>query len=671
MLLKEIPFLRICVPFCAGIISGLFICPDIAFIIILLVIIIAFFVAGLKFSKPETNIPFGVAMSLSLFLSGSLLYEKEKKGISDLAPAAAIYNCTLEDYPAGKTGTYMLTLRIGSVTEKKITKRIYGSILIYLKKDSSDLALLPGDRIRIKVSPVRIMSKGNPREFDYSFFMQNKGIRYYAFARNQDVLSHTSPPHRKLIYKALILRERIISMYRECGISGDRLALVSAIILGQKNMLDNEQKSHFIKAGVMHIMAVSGLHTGILSLFIFNILFFLKKRFNILRVIITITILWGFAFVTGLTPSVMRATLMFSFLQAGKLLNRPANGINTVLASAFILMLIKPSVIFDAGFQLSYFAVIYIIVFYQDLYRKHIFRNIVADKIWQSASITIVAQAGTLPLTITLFNRFPTYFILTNIIIVPLSSVLVITGAIIPLVFRIRVISRFLGMLLGSLAGATESLTELSSSLPLASLEGIGMTTSECIFFSAFIFAAVSHLLKKDSLSVIYPMMFLILFLVSGEVNRIKTGLSEEIIVYNTPGTTTFGIRSGRHLYVYSGATPPVTDIARHRATLLLKAQYHQIGAGETYLKAGQLKVLITGKPRWNNISRFDPDFIIITGKKPVISDYAEVKIPPGKEWIFSEAPPNLSGSTLKFSKEIQDFHIVRKSGAYIRSVRL
>ena len=159
-------------------------------------------------------------------------------------------------------------------------------------------------------------------------------------------------------------------MFRERGIEGERLALVAAITVGQKNMLDPEQKQYFIKAGVMHIMAVSGLHAVILSLFIFKLLFFLKGRLNILRILITLLILWSFAFVTGLTPSVLRATLMFSFLQAGNIMKRPVNGINSVLASAFVLILIRPSVIFDAGFLLSYSAVIFIICFYRDFYHE-------------------------------------------------------------------------------------------------------------------------------------------------------------------------------------------------------------------------------------------------------------------------------------------------------------
>ena len=217
---------------------------------------------------------------------------------------------------------------------------------------------------------MEIENRGNPVEFDYRFYMKNNHIRYYTFINSGDILFHKSPIHRSPSFKALIIRNKIIEMYKERGITGKKLALVAAMTLGQKNMLDPEQKQIFINAGVMHIMAVSGLHTVILSLFVFNLLFFLKRRFNALRIVITILFLWAFAFVTGLTPSVLRATLMFSFLHAGNLMKRKVNGINSVLASAFVLILIRPSVIFDAGFLLSYSAVIYIIAFYKDFYNK-------------------------------------------------------------------------------------------------------------------------------------------------------------------------------------------------------------------------------------------------------------------------------------------------------------
>ena len=121
--------------------------------------------------------------------------------------------------------------------------------------------------------------------------MENHGIKYYSMSGADDIIIHAQPSHRKLRHKALMIREKIIDMYKERGITDDRIALVAAITLGQKSMLDPEQKQVFIKAGVMHIMAVSGLHAVILSMFIFNLLFFMKGKFNFLRIIITVLML--------------------------------------------------------------------------------------------------------------------------------------------------------------------------------------------------------------------------------------------------------------------------------------------------------------------------------------------------------------------------------------------
>src|ERR1035437_8382813 len=423
---KEIPFLRIGLPLCIGIISGLYFKPDITFLVSAGIIIISGFLFSLYFNKYQTNQVFGFTLTLSLFICGLLLYTNEKNSISTLNPEKTLLTCTLSHYPEQKANSFMLKVKLNRKVEEKKSEAVKGSIILYQKKDSSVASMLPGDLLIIRCLPVEIVNRSNPYEFDYRFFMENQGIRYYAFTNSHDIIRHIIPVHRKLIHRALIVRETIIRMFKERGIKGERLALVAAITLGQKSMLDPEQKLNFIKAGVMHIMAVSGLHAVILSLFVFSLLFFMKRRFNILRIIITILILWSFAYVTGLTPSVLRATLMFSFLQAGKMMKRPANGINSILASAFFLIIIRPSVIFDAGFLLSYSAVVYIICFYKDFYLFLHFKNWLTDKIWQSVVVTLIAQAGTLPLTIMLFNRFPTYFILANITIVPISNLLII-----------------------------------------------------------------------------------------------------------------------------------------------------------------------------------------------------------------------------------------------------
>jgi competence protein ComEC len=666
---KEIPFLRICLPLCGGIISGLYIKPDTLLLLTSALAAITGFSVSLFFNRSETNRIFGYPFSLSLFFCGLLLYSNQKNSISELEPEQTLLVCTLSDYPAEKTNCYLLMAKLNSKITDSSTHPLHGSILLYHRKDSLISKLLPGDRMIIRCSPSEISGRGNPCEFDYRFYMECQGFRYYAYTSFQSIVSYSSPEHRKLIHKALIIREKIIRMYMERGITGERLALLAAITLGQKNMLDTEQKNYFIKAGVMHIMAVSGLHTVILSLFVFNILFFLKGRLNIIRILLTLAVLWSFAFVTGLTPSVLRATLMFSFLQTGNLMKRPVNGINSVLASAFFLILARPSVIFDSGFLLSYSAVIYIIAFYRELYQKLVFRFYIADKIWQSAVIAIVAQAGTLPLTIALFNRFPTYFLLTNIVIVPLSSVLVIIGCLLPLVFPIKFLSQFLAMILNNLTGLTELLTRKASYLPLASIEGTGMTTMECLLLTCTIFLFTWFTLKRRSFSIRFPMSALIIFLLASGAREISTRVTNELIVYNTPGLSTIGIRTGKTLCLFSDTTIAGAVVARHCATLGLKMKLNRLGDTCICIRSGRTNILITSRMNLKIPENYTPDFVILTGSWPDACAFTDPCLNTKTTLIFSEGTPSARSSP--GSKPVNSFpgYVVRKSGAFTRRI--
>ncbi len=667
MLHKEIPFLRIGLPLCVGIISGLYIKPDTVFLLLAGCIIISGFSASIFFNKFQVNLIFGLTLTFSLFLTGLLLYTNEKNSLSTLRAEKTIFAGTLSDYPEEKENSYRLVIKLNRAITGYSSEPVKGSILLYNKKDPSVASLLPGDMLIIRCTPLEIVNRANPNEFNYRFFMENQGIRYYAFTRSSDIVRRVIPVHRKLIHRALITRERIIGMFRERGIEGERLALVAAITLGQKSMLDPEQKLSFIKAGVMHIMAVSGLHAIILSLFVLNLLFFMKKRFNVLRIVIAILILWSFAFVTGLTPSVLRATLMFSFLQAGKLIKRPANGINSVLASACFLIIFRPSVIFDAGFLLSYSAVIYIICFYYDFYMLLLFKNWLADKIWQSAAVTITAQAGTLPLTIMLFNRFPTYFILANITIVPVSNLLIITGCLVPMFFPIHFLSQLLAMLLNYLTGLTEWLTFRAASLPYSTIEGIGLTTSGCILLTCTIFLFSYWLLKKRSIPLYYPLLFLILFVLSGTLSEFSSKSSNELIVYNTVGSTTVGIRTGKILNLFSDTSVVLPEVKRHCATMGLRLKSTSLINGSYYLNTSGRKILITNSLSDNICDRFSPDILILTGFKPKIASDLKFTRVPGTIIVSSKATPGFRIPSQLRSVSGDSIHFVRKSGAFIK----
>jgi competence protein ComEC len=662
---KEIPFLRIGLPICIGIISGLYFKPGPFSLVAASIILISGFCLSLFYNKSLINYIYGCTLTFALFLCGLLLYTNEKESLSDLKPGMGIYNCTLSEYPEEKGNSYRLIVRLYSTITEKGELPLNGSLLVYFRKDSIIRSLLPGDFLRIRCSPKPIVNRGNPDEFDYRFYMENHGIKYYCFAGADDITGHSPPGHRKLKHRALIIREKIIGMYKERGITDDRLALVAAITLGQKNMLDPEQKQIFIKAGVMHIMAVSGLHAVILSLFVFNLLFFMKRKLNVLRLAITVLLLWAFAFVTGLTPSVLRATLMFSFLQTGKLLKRNVNSINSVLASAFILILIHPSVIFDAGFLLSYSAVIFIICFYRDFYLKLVCKTWTGDKIWQSAAVTILAQAGTLPLTITLFNRFPTWFILTNIIIVPLSSFLIIVGCLVPLTYPIKFISQPLASLLNYLTGLTELLTEKATVLPFSTIENIGMVSIETILLFFVIFICMLFLMNRKIFPLRSPVYALLIFLSAGTLRNISDRTSGELIVYNTAGSDVIGIRTGKILNLYSDTTVAPPEVLRHCATRGLRLKKNILDKNFTGLIAGNRRILICKYLNNNILQKTDPDFVIIRGHYPKVEK--QINFPRSISSLIMTPQVSLSfhlqGNLL--NTKADTIHFVKKSGAF------
>lgn len=665
MLNKEIPFIRIGFPICFGIIAGLYYKPGNFFLVISSIIIILGFLTSLFFNKSLVNHLFGLPLSYAFFICGLLLYTNEKKQLSDLEPVTGEYLCSLSEYPEEKGNSFRTIVRLYARLTGNGTIPLKGSLMIYFRKDSLIPSLLPGDFLRIKCTLKPIVNRGNPYEFDYRFYMENHGIKYYSMARADDVVSYSQPSHRKLRHKALMVREKIIAMYKERGITDDRLALVAAITLGQKNMLDPEQKQVFIKAGVMHIMAVSGLHAVILSLFIFNLLFFMKGKFNFLRITITVMLLWTFAFITGLTPSVLRATLMFSFLQAGKLMKRNVNSINSVLASAVILIIIHPSVLFDAGFLLSYSAVIFIICFYRDIYLKFVFRSWTGDKIWQSAAVTIVAQAGTLPLTIALFNRFPTWFILTNIIIVPLSSFLIIVGCLVPLTYPVKFLSQPLALLLDYLTGLTETLTEKAASLPLSTIENIGMVTIESILLFSFIFLFILVILNRKTFSLRYPLYVLLLFLLAGTIRSISDRTSGELIVYNGIVSSPIGIRTGRVLNLYSDTDTLLPEVAKHCVTRRLKVNLIESDMEVLLLKVNKKNILICNDLSNNVLQKATPDIIILKGKFPKVDKKIDFLRPVEGLIMTSDVA---SGYRLKLnlnSGNPDTIHYVKNSGAF------
>jgi len=663
---KEIPFMRIVLPLSLGVISGLYITPGQYTIVIALGTIAAGFIISLFFNKRMINILYGICLTAALLMTGFLLYSKSKNSLSVLPQGLSVFKCTLSDFPEEKKNSLQLLAGLNFHVTDTGLMPLRGSVILYLRKNEKGRNFLPGDELVVKFAPAAIENRGNPCEFNYKFYLENRGIRYQTLIDDKDILIHRQPEKRNLICSSLIIRERIIRMYRERGVREERIGLASAITLGQKRMLDPDQRMNFMKAGVMHIMAVSGLHAMILSMFILKILFFLKGRLNPVRIITAILFIWLFVFITGSSPSVIRAALMFSFLQAGNLMKRKVNSVNSVLASAFVLIIIRPPVIFDSGFLLSYSAVIFIIVFFRDLNDMVYPVNRFADWIWQSVAVTLIAQAGTLPLTISFFNRFPTYFLLSNFVIVPVSSLVIIAGCLVPMTFPFPLLSGYVASGLDLLTGLTESLTFMASSLPYSSIDNLGMTGTGCLLLTMLIFLAMHTMLKKEKAPVFLFFVVLFIFVMTDTIKELSTRRSNEIIVYNTTSHPAVGIRTGKVLNIFSAGSAVSPEVLRHSATLGLKILKDSTESGKVYLQAGITGIVImnAGKENliaalWNNNEN---DMISVEGSDPgsaqlpdriniIVMNHQSVRSLPGQ--VITDPSCKL--------------HVVRKSGAYRR----
>jgi len=295
-----------------------------------------------------------------------------------------------------------------------------GQLLINIKRDSISGAL-PVDAIIYTKSDLKDIQKPlNPHQFDYSKYLELRQVYSQIYLQHNQFLVLSDQPTTIYGY-ADLFRTSINKKLIDAGFKDDVLSIINALLLGQRQTIDKSIYNNYVNSGTIHILAVSGLHVGILLLilnFIFRPLLLLKHGY-VLRPIIIITILWLFAIVAGLSPSVTRAVTMFSIISFAMHLKRPTNIYNTLTISAFFILLVKPTFLFEVGFQMSYLAVLGIVSIQPILYKLWQPKYLIVDKFWQIFTVTLAAQAGVLPISLFYFHQFPGLFFISNLVVIP------------------------------------------------------------------------------------------------------------------------------------------------------------------------------------------------------------------------------------------------------------
>jgi competence protein ComEC len=362
-----------------------------------------------------------------LFLGTILMVDDIHRTDFPFPVSSQNYSVLLTDYPQLK--------------EKSVCFRAetaHHSLLLYFPRDTAALQLQRGDRLLVTMRPSQPLSmRSDSTNFNYVDYLHRMGISGTAYvgAGHWQVTSHES--RRTVQQFATDVRNRLEAVYHRSHFTADNEAVLSALTLGDRHDLTKEVRNTFASTGVSHILAISGLHVGILfALFIF--LFPIERRYSLPRrgvgVVVLLCLLWGFAFLTGLSVSVVRAVMMLSLWVISYLQLEEAVRVNLFAAALFFMLLIHPTWLLDVSFQLSVAAVTSLFVLYPLIYEQWHPRFRWVSYLWGIVSASVAAQLGTAPLVAYYFGRLPVHFLLSNCWMIPLTTLL-LCGALLLLLF--------------------------------------------------------------------------------------------------------------------------------------------------------------------------------------------------------------------------------------------
>lgn len=571
---KKTPFLKILLALIAGIIFHWdFQAPLFIYQVLIsggLLLLLCFFFIPL-FKRYQLFFLNGLAIFLLFFSTGALLaWHKDIRNNDEWVgrfykPGDAI-TVTLNEPLVEKIKSFKANAITGYVLHNDSAIPVKGKIILYLKKDEKLSQLEYGSTILFKKPLQEIKNSGNPGGFNYKRYCLFKEITHQIYLQPEEfeiLPGKKTKPLQKFIYTT---RNKILEILRK-NIRGPKEAgLAEALLIGYKDNLDQNLVQSYTNTGVVHIIAISGLHLGL----IYWLLTFLfkplkrKKKWKWLSGVFVITGIWLFALLAGAQPSVLRSALMFSFIVIGETMNRKTSVYNTLAVSAFVLLCINPYWLWDVGFQLSYAAVISIITFMRPVYNWFYIKNKILDFIWKLNAVTIAAQVLTVPIGIYHFHQFPTLFILTNFIAVPFASVILIGEILLCILSVFPPLAFFTGKIISWLIWFMNTYIERVETIPFSLWDRLQITLLQAFFLLLFATSIAWWLMEKNKKGLKIGISALLLFVLFRSYSFVIANNQQKIIVYNVPQKTAIDLVSGRNYFFIGDSDLLANDFARN-----------------------------------------------------------------------------------------------------------
>ncbi len=461
----------------------------------------------------------------------------------------------IEEAPKISTKTYKVILSIKKIiVNQEIKHDVTGKIMAYFSKEIPIDSLRPGRILIINFKPKEINPPSNPGEFNYKRYLSFHGIYHQQFFRNQDVSFPPIDGTKRIKNAAWKLREEVLEILKKIKSPLEDFGVLAALVTGHEEDLTSDTLRAYSTTGALHVLSVSGMHVGIIFLMLDLILKHLEKikHGKSIRLILSLCALWFYAFFTGLSPSVLRACTMFSFLQTGKYFQKSPNSLNTLLSSGFVLLLINPYLATEVGFQLSFCAVGGIIIFYQRIYKIYQPSTWIMKQAWSITAVSLAAQLSTFPMGLLYFHQFPNYFLLSNLIIIPLTTIILYAGMLYIMVSPIAFVNSLVGWITNYLLYFLRKMVGVFETLPYAQLNGVDFSITET-FTTYGLIVFISLFLIHKKLNHLMGALFLLVVLSSLSIyDSIQQKNNIMISIYSSEKNNAIGFLKNKNLLLLS-----------------------------------------------------------------------------------------------------------------------
>ncbi len=555
---RELPFVRLLLPFIFGILTATFLNVKVTGLLFLLLFVLLGLLVLHQNKSFQYRWLFGFILSVFFFLLAyQFTYQhrtlNHQTHFEKALAAKNMFVGKVLDVPNNDNWT-KLTLELHQIKRHENTPiNCTGKLQVYIEVNEHSRAIKYGDILAMNTVIRKVEPNKNPAALDYQQVLSFKNIHYQSFVYSSQWKKIDEGRGNIILSHAFNLRQRFIKVLEKHLKTDDELAVGAALILGYKEILNEKIRLAYAGTGAMHVLAVSGLHVSFIYLGLLFLLGFVKtknKYWKLIKTLLLLIGIWFFALLTGASPSVLRAATMFSFIIVGSSLDRYTNIYNTLAASAFFLLLINPYLIFDIGFQLSYLAVLGIVYFYPKIYTAWIIDNKIGDKVWSMVAISLAAQLTTLPISLFYFHQFPIYFWLSGIVVVNAATLILALGM---LLFAIESIfaplASLIGVALSWIIFIMNSLIYLIQQMPASLVTGIWISFVAMLLLYIALSGLVLSINTRKFKYLLASLGCLLIFMVQLAFTKLQQAQQKEVLIYHLRKNSAVDFFDKRHLF--------------------------------------------------------------------------------------------------------------------------